>query len=225
MTNETRSLAAWSRANPSPRYRALLAQYREMHVVGEKTLNLPPEETFSGKSLTEHIVPIRDRVKKYGAKTILDYGAGKGQQHARRDFTLSDGTRVSSISSFWGVDSVTLYDPAHVPHSTLPEGKFDGVICTDVLEHCPEEDMRWIVGELFRFANKFVYANVACYAAEKTLPSGENAHCTIRPPDWWRKLLAEVSAENPHVRYTFLLEIKRRTLFGRRIHEIVPLEG
>jgi hypothetical protein len=66
------------------------------------------------------------------------------------------------------------------PFSALPEGRFDGVVCTDVLEHCPEEDLPWIVGELFGYARLFVFANVACYPAAKKLPNGENAHCTIR---------------------------------------------
>jgi hypothetical protein len=59
------------------------------------------------------------------------------------------------------------------------------VICTDVLEHCPEEDIPWILDELFAYARKFVYANVACFPARKRLPSGGNAHCTIKPVKWW----------------------------------------
>lgn len=55
------------------------------------------------------------------------------------------------------------------------------MICTDVLEHCPEEDIPWIVDELFAFARKFVYANIACFPARKQLPSGGNAHCTVKP--------------------------------------------
>lgn len=225
MPNKTDSTSVWTRENPSPRYRELLAQYQEMHVEGETRLNLAPQDTFSGKSLSEHVAPIRNLVAACGARTILDYGAGKGQQHARRDFALQDGTRVSSLREHWGVDSVTLYDPAYVPHSALPTGKFDVVICTDVLEHCPESDMRWIVSELFDHAHKHVYANVACYPAEKTLPSGENAHCTIRPPAWWRALLAGISADHAGVRYTFLLEIKKRGFFGRKIHRTIALEG
>src|ERR1051326_1125418 len=75
----------------------------------------------------------------------------------------------------------------------LPTGRFDGVVCTDVLEHCPEEDLAWILEEIFSYAARFVYLNVACFPARKTLPSGENAHITIREPDWWHALVAQCS--------------------------------
>ena len=63
----------------------------------------------------------------------------------------------------------------------------------DVLEHCPEQDLRWIVAEIFGFANRFVFANVASYEAMTTLPNGENAHCTVRPSEWWNAVFAKPS--------------------------------
>jgi hypothetical protein len=43
------------------------------------------------------------------------------------------------------------------------------------------------------------FANVACYPARKRLPTGENAHCTIRPPEWWEALVRKVAARHPDV--------------------------
>ncbi len=59
--------------------------------------------------------------------------------------------------------------------------------------------------ELFSFARKFVYANVACFPARKTLPSGGNAHCTIRPTKWWSEQIAAATRSNPAVEYEFRL--------------------
>ena len=73
------------------------------------------------------------------------------------------------------------------------------MICTDVLEHCPEEDLSWIVEEIFNYARRFVYLNVACFPARKTLPSGENAHITIREPDWWHAFVASCAAGHPEL--------------------------
>jgi hypothetical protein len=73
------------------------------------------------------------------------------------------------------------------------------VISTDVLEHCPEDDLPWIVAEMFAFAERFLYATVACFPAKKRLPSGENAHCTIRPPAWWEDLFQRVAASSPGI--------------------------
>jgi len=55
------------------------------------------------------------------------------------------------------------------------------------------------------FADKFVYANVACFPARKRLPSGGNAHCTIRPVRWWEEQLDGPARARPQVRYQFRL--------------------
>lgn len=182
----------FSRANPSPRYRELVELYRTMHTQGEKFLNVPPERTFPGLNLCPEAHHVKRLIDHTGALSILDYGSGKGQQYELRGLKVGTGQAIDSIVDYWGVDYVHCYDPSYAKYSTLPQGRFDGVICTDVLEHCPEDDLPWIVGEMFSFANLFVYANVACYRARKRLPSGENAHCTIRPPEWWGELVTEV---------------------------------
>ena len=97
------------------------------------------------------------------------------------------------------------YDPAYPRFDTFPSRRFDGVVSTDVLEHCPEEDMDWIVDEIFGVTRKFVFATVALYAAVKNLPTGENAHITIKSEDWWRTLIERVAANHQDVRFQFFL--------------------
>lgn len=180
----------YSREHPSARYRELLAQYARMHVEGETRLGIAAEQTFPGSSLGAHIVRIKRLIEETGARTLLDYGAGKGQQYRPQKIVV-DGRHVADgIAEYWDVDEVRCFDPGFAPHSALPDGRFDGVVCTDVLEHCPEEDLPWILDEIFGYATRFVYLNVACFPARKHLPNGENAHVTIRPPEWWRSLVA-----------------------------------
>jgi len=76
------------------------------------------------------------------------------------------------------------------------------VVCTDVLEHCPEEDLQWIVGEMFSFATRFLYAGIACYPAKSRLPNGENAHCTVRPPEWWQELFGGIATGYPGIKWS-----------------------
>lgn len=183
-------MASYSRAQPSPRYRELLSLYGRMHKEGETRLGIPAQETFPGASLAPHITPIKGWIERTGARTILDYGAGKGLQYRPHKVTI-DGRHVADgIAEYWDVDEVVCFDPGYPPHSAVPAGRFDGVISTDVLEHCPEEDLPWILDEIFGYATQFVYLNVACFPARKTLPNGENAHVTVRPPQWWRELIA-----------------------------------
>ncbi len=199
----------YTRSNPSPRYARLLAQYREMHRDGEIHLGIPPDQTFPGKSLPPQAGHIKRLIDSTGARTILDYGSGKGQQYQPLPFTDPGGTVHLGIRAWWGVE-VRCYDPGYPPYAVLPEGKFDGVISTDVLEHCPEEDMPWIVGELFGYATKFVFANVACFPARKRLPNGQNAHCTVRPLKWWRELIEKIAARHPATLYEFRFQVIER---------------
>jgi hypothetical protein len=207
----------FNRDAPSPRYRRLVEQYRTMHVQGETHLGKPAERTFTGESLPKEAARIKRLVKQTGAMTLLDYGAGKGQQYLpARVVDHEEGVDYPDVKAYWGVSEVRCYDPGYSPFMELPEGKFDGVICTDVLEHCPEEDMPWIVGELFGYARKFVYANVACFPARKTLPSGGNAHCTIRPIKWWEELITRAARSHPAVRYEFRLVYLKGAQFKER---------
>jgi hypothetical protein len=182
-------MASYRRSDPSPRYRELIALYARMHIEGETTLGIPAEKTFCGSSLGPHIARIKRWIEHTGARTILDYGAGKGMQYRPQKIVVGGRPVADGVAEYWDVDEVRCFDPGYTPHSALPHGQFDGVICTDVLEHCPEEDLPWILDEIFGYARRFVYLNVACYPARKTLPNGENAHITVRSPQWWHALV------------------------------------
>lgn len=181
-------MMTYSRANPSPRYNELVGFYKQMHAEGTLELNktLPAEETFTGMSLLPHITTIKSLIEKFGVKTVLDYGAGKAKFYTDPLFPSADGKSKVDLRAFWGVDEIRLYDPGYAPLSKLPEGEtFDAVICTDVMEHIPEQDMDWVIDELFGFARKMVYVCIATYPAGKTFANGENVHVTLKDVRWW----------------------------------------
>jgi hypothetical protein len=210
---------SYSRTNPSPRYLALQNLYRTMHLEGEKFLGILPEDTFPGKSLMPQVHRIKALVEKTGALTILDYGSGKGKQYGAWTVRDASGNEYPSVLDYWNIDEVVCYDPCYAPYSKYPEGKFDGVISTDVLEHCPEEDIPWIVGELFDCASRFVFANVACFPASKRLPTGENAHCTIKPMAWWRDLINGIVAHHPGITWEVWIVSQADTPDGPKLVE------
>jgi hypothetical protein len=189
----------YSRQNPSARYRRLVELYREMHVRGELIRGIAPEHTFPGASLIPQAHHVRRLIRDTGARSILDYGSGKGAQYRPTPLAENGSVQWQSVQEYWDMAKVVCYDPAYMPFSTLPSGSFDGVICTDVLEHCPEHDLPWIVEELFSFATRFVFASVACHPAVKRLPNGENAHCTIQGPDYWDRLFREAAVRRPQM--------------------------
>lgn len=156
----------------SERYKELLELNKQMH--------LKEAEGFNGQSLLNVICQIGVLLQKFGCKSVLDYGCGRG-----------DAQRYFRVDALWNVDYKG-YDPAVKMFETLPEGKFDAVISTDALEHIPEEDLvGWVLDELFGKATKFVFIKVPTYEVEQWLPNGENVHCTVKPPEWWQKVLTE----------------------------------
>lgn len=180
--------------------------YRQMHLHGEAGNAKSAERTFEGVSLPPQAPRIKRLVQRSGARCLLDYGSGKGKQYDLQRLAVAGEGEWDGVLDYWGVDEVVCFDPAYPPYSRVPQGKFDGVIATDVLEHCPEEDIDWILGELFGYALRFVYASVACYPAKKRLPNGENAHCTIRPPEWWQARFAAQAAAHPGVEWEAWLQ-------------------
>ncbi len=186
-------MTAYSRENPSPRYRELLDLYVTMHAHGAPEQGDRAEDMFAGTSLRPHVEAIGHLIRGTGARTLLDYGCGKARLYGAPAKAFG-GAPGATLQQHWGLDEITLYDPAYPSHDALPTGTFDGVICTDVLEHVPEDDVTWVLGEIFGYARKFVYLNVACYPAKKILPNGENAHCTIQPQEWWLERIADITA-------------------------------
>ena len=92
-------------------------------------------------SLFPHIKRIRDLVVTTGAVTLLDYGCGKGMQYEAHRLEVPGAGVFEGVLDYWDVDEVRCYDPCYAPDSALPEEQFDGVVSTDVPEHCPEEDI------------------------------------------------------------------------------------
>lgn len=196
---------------PSQRYRKLVEMYKTMHEAGSPEVGRPAAKTFSGISLAEHLAPIASLIGETGSKSLLDYGSGKATLYAPYPGEPTD-SRFKSMKE-WGETKVTCYDPGYAPFSGPIEPAYDGVISTDVLEHITEEDIPWVLDKLFQHARCFVYAVAACYPAKKLLPDGQNAHCTVQPPEWWREQLEGAAHRHPGIRWQLCAQLKGR--FGK----------
>lgn len=190
---------------PSERFAYYLEQCKIHHVT---------KKTFSGNGCLKHARTLIDMSHTIGATSAIDYGCGKGLQYAKAVIVppqfandpAVDEVQLFTLEQALGYE-VTKYDPAVKGFHKPPTEPADLVWCTDVLEHIPEEDISFIVGELSRLALKGVFVTVGTYPAKKHLPNGENAHVCIKPAEWWveqfKPLQERADASTPDQPFAF----------------------
>jgi cyclopropane fatty-acyl-phospholipid synthase-like methyltransferase len=144
----------------------MIELYKEIH----ETQNV-----YNGSALILHAQSIKDIIGMFNVKTMLDYGCGKGKQYSEENIHEEYFRNIQP----------TMYDPAVEKFSETPKGKFDLVICTDVLEHIPEEDLDGFLKELYSKADTAVYLGICNVPADTFLSDGRNSHVTLKSFDWW----------------------------------------
>jgi len=176
-------------------------------------------DTFLGRGVFQHAKTIRRLIAATGARTLLDYGSGKGRQYS--DDVYQNGKKIAeTLHEYWQIQNIACYDPGIVEDAGTLSVKYDGVIATNVLSLIPEEDIRWVVTLLFSRADKFVFCNVMDYASATFLPSGENACVTRRSSLWWRALFTAENKKYPNVRFCIAYGTRQVNSEGETINKL-----
>lgn len=162
----------------------MIEQYKILH---KKNL------WFKGTAIKGYTGDIGYLIEETGAKTLLDYGCGKAIYYLER-----------KIHEEWGVTLPYLYDPGVSRFEKKPPAgsKFDGVICTDVLEHV--ENPESVIKELIGYADKFLFCSISCRPSneKKRLLDGRGLHISVFPPAWWRERIVA-----PHLRVNLRFDV------------------
>lgn len=149
-----------------------------MTLIGEEYLALQRElhgrgnYGVSGHRWADNVLALADKLQ---AKSILDYGCGKGMLgwQIRAVFKL----RPLPFEYFE-------YDPAIEGKDAAPLPA-DLVVCGDVLEHIEPEHLEDVLDDLRGLARKAVFLVVSTQLAAKVLADGRNAHLIVKPSLWW----------------------------------------
>jgi hypothetical protein len=114
---------------------------------------------------------LRDR---YGVRTALDFGCGKGQQYSEQHFDKQVGIEV------------TQYDPCIHGLDKWPEGKWDMVWAFDCLPMVPQQDLPWLYGEMRSWATHVVL--VAAQLGRPPKMSKQKAYSNVDISKKWQDM-------------------------------------
>ena len=178
-------------------YYEVIEKYKLFHENGYKKDNIvtPGESTFLGYSLTKWILKIKEIIKINKCDSLLDFGCGKGFLYKNK-FKIND-QEYRNLLDCWKLDDVYLYDPGVKEFSAYPVRKFDGLICTDVIEHIPENDILQFIDNLFKLSNKFIFVVIATIPATKFFDDGNNIHLCLKTKQEWEKIFLEYKSKYP----------------------------
>ena len=140
--------------NISPEYQALNQQ-------------LHRESSGWGSSARLRVNGVKTLAAEQQAKTILDYGCGKGLMQKQSGLKMDE------------------YDPAIPGKEVINNSKYDMVVCTDVMEHVEPEYVDNVLNEINGLFEKCAYLIIYLVPALHLLPDGSNCHRTVMPAEWW----------------------------------------
>jgi len=140
---------------------------------------------------------LRDLVRRAKAKSLCVLGGGAGPGDAGR--WEGERLRGASLLQWLGEDACE---------------RSDGVACLAGLEAVPTDDVPWVVAEIFRRADAFVFAALRQARAPRRRllhpPAG-----TERTPGWWAQHFAAAAARHPDLHWQLLLGPGPRLEAGR----------
>jgi hypothetical protein len=112
---------------------------------------------------------VMEHAEQLQAKTILDYGCGKGH--------------LKLLTEKFGFE-VREYDPG-IPGKDGPPAVADMVACLDVLEHIEPDQLDSALEHMKSLAFKGALFVAALYPSGTRLPDGRDSHLILESPEWW----------------------------------------
>ena len=175
----------------SKKGKELIKHYKEMANQGYKREDgIYVKDTYESFELKKFKELIQPQFNYWKIKSVIDYGGGGS------NWDNSGFSGEQTAKDFFNLEKVISYEPARNYHDIE---SCDCVVCFDVLEHVYLNDLNDVLTHIYSHALKFVIIQVACYEAQALLPTGENAHITVRPPIWWKGFIDSISIKYPNI--------------------------
>ncbi len=189
----------------SKEYYSLINEYKHAHKIGIKKndFHISENMTFDGKSLAPWVIHIKKIIDVTSSTSILDYGCGKAKLY-KNEFKLSDRS-YNGLKDYWNIKELKLFDPGVEEYEKYPNRKYDGVVCTDVLEHISKSDLEIVIKDIFNFSDKFVFFVISTVFDKKVLSDGRNVHQTVENEEWWKNFFLKIKKNFKNINCTVIL--------------------
>ena len=150
-------------------------------------------KSWNGLHSIRYAKKIKALVEKHDAKSLLDYGCGKGYQYTK-DVEWEPGV-VTTLDKYLGVNQVEKFDPCWPEFEKYPSlnRSYDGVILIQCLGFIPDDDLEILKEHLEKLSTKFCYigelqSSGVADVKPKKLKLLEPDKCTTgRGADWYRE--------------------------------------
>jgi len=159
---------------------------------GGKMITLKEKTVFDGGGIQMIYDELEYELDKRGSGTILDFGSGSGV-HWTRKVRIPRQKESQTASEFFGqrLRGFYRYDPAHPEYCVKPTGKFDIIMCTEVLEHVPLDELPELLTEMKSYLAEdgVVILTIPKGLSNNAFPDGKNLHITLMETKEWNVLL------------------------------------
>lgn len=125
-------------------------------------------------------------ISTYGGN-MLDYGCGKGLHWHKR---VIGGMNLPELLGEKLV-GFRRYDPYHPLYCKRPNDRFDVVICSDVMEHVPINDVPNVLDDIndLTKSDGFVFFKISTKLSKNSFLDGSNMHITLLSEYEWDELV------------------------------------
>ena len=115
------------------------------------------------------------------------------------------------------VRSIQHMDPLADSPGKIARAKFDAVLCTNLLEFVPDDDVPWLLEQLFTRASQLLYCRVGDLPAASQSAHIDHPRPWRRNTEWWHYQFHLVGRRHPEVRWQLHLETGAVRRFGKPV--------
>lgn len=162
----------------------------------------------------------RERPSQRFRQLAMESRVSRATPSGARTVPARQRAAIDRLAAETGSMTIALYDPVSGDFTEYPEGsmlesgkrsspdhgaaaaaRYDGIVALDTIGRLANDDVPWVLGEMFRAARRFVFAPIP---RKHGLFGRADSHAPlggISDPEWWRSGMECAVRQHPGVRW------------------------